>query len=335
MSVREGALLGKWYKKIKNRGLSYIESYLPDFPLFIAITYACNQNCNYCQASNLRDNYHIDKDSFKLVLQWAKKNDYKSILFTGGEPTLHPDFKVFCKKVKEEGLRVYVTTNGSFCDSSYLENVDCVFFNVSASTKLSHISKIIQETNHKITFIYRVNINSNTSSEFLNKVKQDAFSQKVRIRAGITTDPLFAEKRVQNLSEIKANIARLISFCSDCSDSGIYTYLARPIPRCFFSSDQWRKMRVFNVKTKCFVGHKGNYASRIVVNPDLSLYGCFSNGFKIANLLDHGKKDIINFLRKNHAKAVEKGCFLMGETDCKYFRSNECFGVCYAFFDDK
>ncbi len=92
---------------------------LIDFPERIACTVftaGCNFRCGFCQNPDL-----IKADSnlpvlhekeFFLFLE-ERKNWLQGVCITGGEPTLHKDLPVFCKKIKEMGFEVKLDTNGS------------------------------------------------------------------------------------------------------------------------------------------------------------------------------------------------------------------------------
>jgi hypothetical protein len=49
----------------------------------------------------------------KTLLEWVKKNcpDY-TVLITGGEPTMHPDFKMIVLGLVSNGREVYIQSNG-------------------------------------------------------------------------------------------------------------------------------------------------------------------------------------------------------------------------------
>lgn len=105
------------------------------FPLAIEIelTKVCNWHCDFCynvwkipdsqgrrsksigETSN--PNYHINVDLLKRVLQEAKSESCLRIRYSGGEPTLHPDFEEIIKMTHELGFDVEVFTNGSRVDA--------------------------------------------------------------------------------------------------------------------------------------------------------------------------------------------------------------------------
>ena len=92
---------------------------LLDFPSKVAATVftgGCNFRCPFCHNASLVT--HIDPEndiSEEDILEYLKKRKgiLDGICITGGEPTLQPDLKEFCKKVKELGLLIKLDTNGT------------------------------------------------------------------------------------------------------------------------------------------------------------------------------------------------------------------------------
>lgn len=77
----------------------------------IVLTHACNRRCKFCIDYRLGDDAWLSHEALVRALDWAKNSGVKEVLFIGGEPTLHPNFRDFCKEVKSRGLELIVTTN--------------------------------------------------------------------------------------------------------------------------------------------------------------------------------------------------------------------------------
>jgi MoaA/NifB/PqqE/SkfB family radical SAM enzyme len=85
--------------------------------LTVELTNICNLHCGYC----LRDEdalYHTPANFFPTdllsrVLREARaETGISQVMFTGGEPTLHPRFAEILSAVREEGLKCSFITNG-------------------------------------------------------------------------------------------------------------------------------------------------------------------------------------------------------------------------------
>jgi len=75
--------------------------------------YSCNNRCKFCVQGRKRELYP-DKttEELKKILKEARKN-CQEIVFTGGEPTIRPDFMELARFAKSLGFkRIQVQTNG-------------------------------------------------------------------------------------------------------------------------------------------------------------------------------------------------------------------------------
>lgn len=81
--------------------------------LDIKIGYLCNNHCLFCVQGDKRKLYKLrDKNEITQDLVRAKKN-CESIVFSGGEPTLHPDFLYLVNIAKNISFQtIQVQTNG-------------------------------------------------------------------------------------------------------------------------------------------------------------------------------------------------------------------------------
>lgn len=89
--------------------------------LIIILTKECNRNCPFCIDEPNRKYYkdykpYIDMDTVKDILEFAKKNNIKTIGLNGGEPTLHPQIVEIAKMIKDKGFFLKIFTNYDFPD---------------------------------------------------------------------------------------------------------------------------------------------------------------------------------------------------------------------------
>jgi 7,8-dihydro-6-hydroxymethylpterin dimethyltransferase len=82
----------------------------------LPITSACNLDCPICYTINKNEGaYHMSTDDLKKILAHLKEehDEIDLINFTGGEPTIHPQFMEFMEICHEAGIhRITVSTNG-------------------------------------------------------------------------------------------------------------------------------------------------------------------------------------------------------------------------------
>lgn len=115
----------------------------------VELTNICNLHCSYC----LRDEdalYHTPAKYFPIPLlkeiarQGREAVGLSHISFTGGEPTLHPNFGEAIAAVAQEGLTTSFVTNGWHFDrawpaiAAHREAVRHVAFSLDGATREAH-----------------------------------------------------------------------------------------------------------------------------------------------------------------------------------------------------
>lgn len=114
-----------------------------DKKVILELLSSCNLNCEHCfyrQSNEFHSSDVLSKEKvFFLIDQFAKEG-VKRLVFTGGEPTLHPNFIDISKYAISKIDRVTVCTNGVILDEC-LENrvVDLNFaaYTVSVDSNLA------------------------------------------------------------------------------------------------------------------------------------------------------------------------------------------------------
>lgn len=92
------------------------------FQLEASLTEVCNHRCSYCyQGNEHRGGQDLLLEEWKKVIEQAAGLGMQEIIFTGGEPTLYPDFTELVKTAVEHGLYPKISTNGSRLDGSVVE----------------------------------------------------------------------------------------------------------------------------------------------------------------------------------------------------------------------
>lgn len=96
--------------------------------LHLQITDACMCRCGHCYVSG-RENTFLAFGDFKCIVDDFVDAGMVSLDYTGGEPTLHPEFMEFIKYGKAQGLHQMLFTNGyipEYLYSAIIENLDVV-----------------------------------------------------------------------------------------------------------------------------------------------------------------------------------------------------------------
>src|SRR3990167_5263351 len=101
------------------------------------ISYTCVNDCIFCSESDRMKRYKKYPVSFleiKKVLAAKRKTGFEFVNFTGGEPTLHPNFIEIVKFAKLIGYRTYIGTNGTMlARSDFCEKVSLFLDEISLS----------------------------------------------------------------------------------------------------------------------------------------------------------------------------------------------------------
>lgn len=77
----------------------------------IVLTHACNRHCRFCIDYRVGEDAWLSHEALVRALDWAQDAGIREVLFIGGEPTLHPNFRAFCQEAKGRGFELIVTTN--------------------------------------------------------------------------------------------------------------------------------------------------------------------------------------------------------------------------------
>jgi len=329
--------LNQYLFNIKRKLLFFIEEHHPALPLIVALTYKCNMGCSYCNSKGLDKIFkeEISISNFTRLLGWMRKQGIRKIMFTGGEPTQHTSFKDILKLCKKDHLRCYMASNCCYSEDindAIAGNIDVLFVNCSTRYALEErpefLSRLRFLNKRNTKLVLRVNVLTAESDE-IYWVKQIAKELGARIRIGIINSPA-GPGNILDMEKIRSLVVFTEEFTKQCLKENIYVYLARPLPRCFFDHKKWRQLRqLVLIKSKCFVGYRGNYASRAVVNPDLSVFGCFKNLKKAESILDFpGFKKLSDFYKINPVAGTSH-CILDKENNCRYLAANKCKGACF------
>lgn len=108
---------------------------------YIQVTRLCNQKCRICSNPEISATISF-KDGISIIEDFLKRG-YYGVIFTGGEPTLHPELPKFIEYAKIRGIHSRIITNAQkTSDFSYLkELVDCGLQHIHISI-YSHIDEV-------------------------------------------------------------------------------------------------------------------------------------------------------------------------------------------------
>jgi len=80
----------------------------------VKITFNCNNHCDFCAQGDKRSRIKMKSfNEISRILKKARMDNIEGVVFTGGEPTLHPDIIKIVSKAKTLGFKyIQLQTNG-------------------------------------------------------------------------------------------------------------------------------------------------------------------------------------------------------------------------------
>jgi len=132
LSSRQNLFIESIAKKIVNN--VFLTEFIPSTSMIVFnITSACNLNCKYCNQLRKDKVFSYSKEKLIDLANQFKDLGVELVVLTGGEPTIHPNFLEFSKKLLEYGIEVNFVTNGIFSPDLAYEISKLPFENVRMS----------------------------------------------------------------------------------------------------------------------------------------------------------------------------------------------------------
>jgi pyrroloquinoline quinone biosynthesis protein E len=94
------------------------------YSLELILTEECNHRCVYCYKSCAKAKTdQCSSSMWSALIDDAAAIGVQEMTFSGGEPTLHPDFLSLIKKATHNGIYPKISTNGSLLDSGFIDSL--------------------------------------------------------------------------------------------------------------------------------------------------------------------------------------------------------------------
>ena len=253
--------------------------------LTLCTTFRCNLACPYCVNWGL-DATHISVPDWHRFLAWARAQDVKTIVFTGGEPTLHPEFPRFLEELAADGFKSYFATNALFSDAvlerlhpdlvtelaihlrdPYDDHLPAGYLDRMEST-----FRVLVERGIPLAVrynIYRLEQDFEWLFDFLDRFEITNLRFALAVR-GKQEGGQHVE--VQRTGEFLPLLRRFIARARNAS---IEPIIAKPIPVCLFGEEDGLKLVTDGTLIPfCSVSIDG-CTHNATINPDLTISPCF------------------------------------------------------------
>ncbi|MEN6317845.1 MAG: radical SAM protein [Syntrophaceae bacterium] len=313
--------------------------------LTIVMTYDCNLNCNYCFSKSLAETEpgYLDSDVFERIISWMDGKGFRRVSLFGGEPTIHPDFIQYLKRLNNLEYGVYFSTNGLYSDDvAYgLNEAELLKVSFSISTSgayterqenclrknlkclSSHIRKsfrfTLSEDNRNFTLLENLIDEFNPdalgfalafpsedySNDFIDRDKMSVFADDIL--------KLMAIARVKNL----------------------YCGLVKPIPLCKFNEGELIAMLSgMDMLGPCDI-HHDDFMQLTTVSHKGVFYPCIAlRGFGKIKIADNPSLDDISRYNRSVVEQFLKNPVFKECSVCNLFKSHLCQGFCYSYFSN-
>jgi radical SAM protein with 4Fe4S-binding SPASM domain len=184
--------------------------------IWLELTRRCNLTCPHCyiEGGDARKDEMPASEFYRLLDEFAAMGVW-AVAFTGGEPTLHPEFAGLVRHARKLQLLVGVATNGMFLTDELLDSLPRDGVIMSVSLDNLHVSRehdfavatkaiLRSQRNGFLT-----NIMTNTNREslhYLDKLMSWAESNGVSVRS-VPFSPLGRGKRHRYLENTVDDVA--------------------------------------------------------------------------------------------------------------------------------
>lgn len=125
-STLDGPLFHKTFRpQLEESSSHFLGEYFKENPYLetfhIELTSKCNERCVHCYIPHEKKNTDINYDLMIQALDQCKGMDVLTVVFSGGEPMLHPHFCDFLRYAKDLDLNVTILSNLTFISDEILE----------------------------------------------------------------------------------------------------------------------------------------------------------------------------------------------------------------------
>lgn len=89
----------------------------------IILTNACNLKCKHCYLKKDEEVRFVEFKDVNIIFEYLSQNCVKNIVWSGGEPLLHPNIYNILKRAEELNFNSWIFTNGTLINEEFIDKV--------------------------------------------------------------------------------------------------------------------------------------------------------------------------------------------------------------------
>lgn len=308
----------------------------------IVPTYHCNLNCSYCYAveHRIEDAAMMPLNLFNRILEHAVNLGFRRIGFTGGEPTLHPQFKEFLLSVRDYCLSTFLATNGTFSyklidflEPSYVGLVTAhLWFNPGtnhpAEPDFVENIKNIRQKGIRVALRYTIREGFPIPIDEIIRLCNNTCVQHINIALAVPS----SQQEVFFKNTFINESTRLINTANQFVKHNISFAFAKPIPLCLVSLEEVRWLTLsspYNIGT-CPIWNVG-CTHNLLVNNNGNMQPCIVVSDNLGKFLDCADRKEIELRCQSVINSLAFKPLFDKCYDCELWNLKRCQGACLAY----
>lgn len=258
---------------------------------WVNLTYECIFSCPHCYSCPSNDHYFMSDEVFSDIMNLLSDMAVRRMLFSGGEPTLHPKFISMLARCKSMHIKSMVNSNGlAFADPTFTETA------IGNGLSLANISLKAVNRNDFVSItgfdgfelqckairnLISYQKLSLIVSLTLNRYLMENFREAIDLMQslGVKSTAVNVAKAIEGSDHTgggtivsdKEAVEFIIDNSNLLSDSGLDYTLRLDMPLCLFRGKGMNKrLSMLNVLTNCFFRNNNS----LIFDPHGNLIPC-------------------------------------------------------------
>jgi len=325
------------------------EFYARQFPrqMTLSLTLKCQLACPFCVSADLDQVVQcpdMDVSNLERILDWGASVGVTRIGFSGGEPTLHPQFGEILDLIRQRDMELFLASNGLVSEENLrllrratplavtFHLTDVVWRDPSAFADWQRSVAQLRSESTRVSLRY--NLSSCDQQEMLADLVDVAVTNQMHSLQVAVVLPNAARSNQHVATESLQDYAPLLDeLALRCAVQNVSVVLAKPFPLCLLGRDSAiHYMKSGSMSANCSV-HQQHFSFNTVIYPDAHFSACLGLGRRSSKpIFDYGsleeaadreyRSEVIKAMKQPFIDAC--GC-------CPLHESLSCVGGCLSY----